>query len=86
VFDEVVAIDEAKFVLDEGEVVLEEVTFEKAEDGLAKAMFDEAEVALAEAMFDEAVFDEAEVALADAMFVLAEDGVLLEKADVVLNE
>jgi hypothetical protein len=81
VFDEVVAIDEAKFVLDEGEVVLEEVTFEKAEDGLAKAMFDEAEVALAEAKFDEA-----EVALADAMFVLAEDGVLLEKADVVLNE
>ncbi len=80
-FDEVVAIDEAKFVLDEGEVVLEEVTFEKAEDGLAKAMFDEAEVALAEAKFDEA-----EVALADAMFVLAEDGVLLEKADVVLNE
>ena len=68
-FDEVVAIDETKFVLDEGEVVLEEVTFEKAEDGLAKAMFDEAEVALAE-----------------AMFVLAKDGVLLDEAEVVLNE
>jgi hypothetical protein len=32
------------------------------------------------------MFDEAEVALAEAMFVLAKDGVLLDEAEVVLNE